>query len=232
MFLAQAYWAAGQFDLRLILIGSLMAWAAFTLLIAMGLVITSRRWANVSLYFHFHLLDSNTNPIHQDSVPFITGKNALSILYQQYRFIIDGPGLIKEGYALYSDGLFEIPRTFRPGQVILCKPELIEELKNACRTVASPEPWIDQLLQISHVMPGYFPKGGGWPAIAKTTPGVIRGTVYKNLDRYVPSMNEAVLEQLGKLEFTGDGELLFLSLLLVLVGLFLIIISRMFGWLL
>lgn len=142
----------------------------------------------------------------QDNVPFITGKNPLSILYQQYRFIFDGPGLIKEGYALYSDGLFEIPRTFRPGQVILCKPELIEELKNSCRTVVSPEPWIDQLLQISHVMPGYFPKGGGWPAIAKTTPGVIRGTVYKKLDQYIPSMNEAVISQFETLEFKGDGE--------------------------
>ncbi|KAJ5523246.1 Cytochrome P450 [Penicillium frequentans] len=154
-------------------------------MIAIGLVVTSRRWAN-------------------DNVPFITGKNPLSIIYQQYRFIIDGPGLIKEGYALYSDGLFEIPRTFRPGQVILCKPELIEELKNACRTVVSPEPWIDQLLQISHVMPSYFPKGGGWPAIAKTTPGLIRGTVYKQLDRYIPSMNEAVFSQFGTLEFEGD----------------------------
>ncbi|KAJ6092660.1 Cytochrome P450 [Penicillium sp. IBT 16267x] len=191
MFLAQAYWPVGQFDFRLGVVGSLIAWAAFTLLTAFGLVITSRRWGNLIL-----------KP--QDRVPFITGKNPLSILYQQYRFIIDGPGLIKEGYALFSDGLFEIPRTFRPGQVILCKPELIEELKNACRTVASPEPWIDQLLQISHVMPGYFPEGGGWPAIAKTTPGVIRGTVYKQLDRYIPSMNEAVLSQLGKLGLTGN----------------------------
>lgn len=55
-------------------------------------------------------------------------------------------------------------------------------------------------------MPGYFPKGGGWPAIAKTTPGVIRGTVYKQLDRYIPSMNEAVLSQFGTLEFKGGGE--------------------------
>ncbi|KAJ5933880.1 Cytochrome P450 [Penicillium verhagenii] len=132
-------------------------------------------------------------------------KGPFSVLYQQYRFLVDGPGLLKEGYDRFSDDLFEIPRTFRPGQVILCKPELIEELKNACRTAASPEPWIDQLLQISHVMPGYFPKGGGWPAIAKTTPGVIRGTVYKQLDRYLPAMNEAVLSQLGMLEFS-DGE--------------------------
>lgn len=57
-------------------------------------------------------------------------------------------------------------------------------------------------------MPGYFPKGGGWPAIAKTTPGVIRGTVHKQLDRYLPSMNEAILSQFGMLEFTGDGGLL------------------------
>lgn len=59
-------------------------------------------------------------------------------------------------------------------------------------------------------MPGYFPKDGGWPAIAKTTPGVIRGTVYKQLDRYIPSMNEAVLSQLGNLGLTGNGEILFL----------------------
>jgi hypothetical protein len=62
-------------------------------------------------------------------------------------------------------------------------------------------------------MPGYFPKDGGWPAIAKTTPGVIRGTVYKQLERYIPSINEAVVEQVGKLELVGDGEFpLFLSL--------------------
>ncbi|KAJ5667212.1 Cytochrome P450 [Penicillium longicatenatum] len=185
MFLQQAYWPIGQLDLRLALMSSLIACAVLTLLTAFGLVITSRRWANTN-------------------VPFISGRNPLSILYQQYRFLVDGPGLIKEGYALYSDSLFEIPRTFRPGQVILCKPELIGELKNACRTVTSPEPWIDQLLQISHVMPGYFPKGGGWPAIAKTTPGVIRGTVYKQLERYIPSINEAVVEQVGKLELVGD----------------------------
>lgn len=55
-------------------------------------------------------------------------------------------------------------------------------------------------------MPGYFPKGGGWPAIAKTTPGVIRGTVYKHLNRYVPSMNEAILSQLRAFEYNDSGE--------------------------
>lgn len=64
-----------------------------------------------------------------------------------------------------------------------------------------------QLLQISHVMPGYFPKGSGWPSIAKTTPGVIRSTVYKHLDRYVPFMNDAILTQLHTLDFDGrNGE--------------------------
>lgn len=139
---------------------------------------------------------------------------------------MDGPGLIKKGYDRFFNGLFEIPRTFRFGQVIVCKPELIEELKNTRSAVASPEPWIDQvrilcfptqveccletkgsekLLQISHVMPGYFPAGGGWPAIAKTTPGVIRGTVHKHLDRYVPAMSEATLTQLRALEFNESG---------------------------
>lgn len=60
MFLTQAYWPAGQFDFCLGLIESLIAWVAFTLMIAIGLVVTSRRWANVSLYFHFHLLGPNT----------------------------------------------------------------------------------------------------------------------------------------------------------------------------
>lgn len=147
---------------------------------------------------------------HQHGVPFATGRGPLSILYQHYRFVINGPDLIEEGYNRFSDGLFEIPRTFRPGQVILCKPELIEELKNTQSSIASPEPWIDQLLQISHVMPGYFPKGGGWPAIAKTTPGLIRGSVYKQLDRYVPSMNGAILSQLKRLEFENGGKLLVL----------------------
>lgn len=59
-------------------------------------------------------------------------------------------------------------------------------------------------------MAGYFPKGGGWPAIAKTTPGVIRGTVYKQLDRYVPTMNESILKQLSTLDFQGgQGEIVF-----------------------
>ncbi|KAJ5156159.1 Cytochrome P450 [Penicillium capsulatum] len=146
-----------------------------------ALVTTSRHWAN-------------------EQVPFAAGQSPIAILYQQYRFVVDGPALIKEAYARFSNGLFEIPRTFRPGQVILCNPQLIEELRTTRSTVASPEPWIDQLLQISHVMPGYFPKGGGWPAIAKTTPGVIRGTVHKQLDRYVPSMNDAILTQLHTLD--------------------------------
>jgi hypothetical protein len=62
-----------------------------------------------------------------------------------------------------------------------------------------------QLLQISHVMPGYFPTGMGWPRIAKTTPGVIRATVYKNLHRYMPSMNQAILAQLRTLDFKNGG---------------------------
>lgn len=56
-------------------------------------------------------------------------------------------------------------------------------------------------------MPGYFPKGRGWPSIAKTTPGVIRGTVHKHLDRYMPSMQEAVLSQLRTLDFKDEGKL-------------------------
>ncbi|KAJ6131482.1 Cytochrome P450, partial [Penicillium sp. IBT 18751x] len=138
-------------------------------------------------------------------IPFAAGSSLLSILYQQYQFVAYGPDLIKRGYSRFSNGLFEIPRTFRFGQIILCKPELIEELKNSRSTVASPEPWIDQLLQISHVMPGFFPRGGGWPAIARTTPGLIRGTVYKHLNQYEPSMNDAILSQLDVLEFK-NGE--------------------------
>ncbi|KAJ5095707.1 Cytochrome P450 [Penicillium alfredii] len=181
-----------------------------------ALVITSKRLVNdintahnTSGYLVDFLLPSNS----QDRVPFAAGQNPFAILYQHYRFVIDGPGLINKGYVRFKQGLFEIPRTFRFGQVILCKPELIEGLRTTRSAVASPEPWIDQvkcpptvhlLLQISHVMPGYFPKGGGWPAIAKTTPGVIRGTVYKELDRYIPSMDQAILSQFHTLQFNDD----------------------------
>lgn len=55
-------------------------------------------------------------------------------------------------------------------------------------------------------MPGYFPKGGGWPAIAKTTPGVIRGTVHKQLDCYIPHINQAICAQLGAMQFVNEGE--------------------------
>jgi hypothetical protein len=132
--------------------------------------------------------------------------------------------MIKKGYEQFASGLFEIPRTFRFGQVILCQPELIEELRNKPSTLVSPEPWIDQvglsvgvfyvyrltnilqLLQVSHVMPGYFPKGMGWPKIAKTTPGLIRATVYKHLHRYMPSMNQAIISQLQTLDFKDGGK--------------------------
>ncbi|KAJ5500146.1 Cytochrome P450, partial [Penicillium expansum] len=138
-------------------------------------------------------------------IPFPACKDYFSILYQQYKFVVDGPSLIKKGYEQFANGLFEIPRTFRFGQVILCQPELIEELRNKRSTLVSPEPWIDQLLQVSHVMPGYFPKGMGWPKIAKTTPGLIRATVYKHLHRYMPAMNQAIISQLQTLNFK-DGE--------------------------
>ena len=55
-------------------------------------------------------------------------------------------------------------------------------------------------------MPGYFPTEAGWPKVAKTTPGLIRGTVYKNLDRYIPSINETILSQLKLLEFKDGGK--------------------------
>ncbi|KGO40364.1 Cytochrome P450, E-class, group I [Penicillium expansum] len=54
-------------------------------------------------------------------------------------------------------------------------------------------------------MPGYFPKGMGWPKIAKTTPGLIRATVYKHLHRYMPAMNQAIISHLQTLDFK-DGE--------------------------
>lgn len=60
-------------------------------------------------------------------------------------------------------------------------------------------------------MAGYFPKGGGWLAIAKTTPGLIRGTAYKQLDRYIPPMSEVIFSQLGALRFTDGGEYRYLS---------------------
>lgn len=136
---------------------------------------------------------------------------------------MDGPSIIKKGYEQFANGLFEIPRTFRFGQVILCQPELIEELRNKRSTLVSPEPWIDQvglpggfsmfrltniiqLLQVSHVMPGYFPKEMGWPKIAKITPGLIRATVYKHLHRYMPAMNQAIISQLQTLDFRNGGK--------------------------
>lgn len=60
-------------------------------------------------------------------------------------------------------------------------------------------------------MPGYFPKEGGWPAIARTTPGLIRGTVYKHLDQYESSMNDAILSQLRTLEFRDGGKSIHLA---------------------
>ncbi|KAJ5582567.1 Cytochrome P450, partial [Penicillium sp. DV-2018c] len=140
----------------------------------------------------------------QNNVPFTGNKSYFSILYQQYKFVVHGPSIIKKGYEQFTNGLFEIPRTFRFGQVVLCQPKLIEELKNTQSTLASPEPWIDQLLQISHVMPGYFPTEMGWPKIAKTTPGLIRATVSKKLHRYMPSMNQAILGQLQRLDFKDE----------------------------
>lgn len=55
-------------------------------------------------------------------------------------------------------------------------------------------------------MPGYFPAGAGWPKVAKTTPGLIRGTVHKNLDRYLPSINETILAQLNLLNTENGGK--------------------------
>ncbi|KAJ5944499.1 Cytochrome P450 [Penicillium verrucosum] len=144
-------------------------------------------------------------PPRLNQVPFPIRKDYFSVLYQQYKFVLDGPSLIKKGYEQFANGLFEIPRTFRFGQVILCQSELIEELRSKRSTLVSPEPWVDQLLQVSHVMPGYFPKGRGWPKIAKTTPGLIRATVYKHLHRYMPAMNQAIISQLQTLDFK-DGE--------------------------
>ncbi|KAJ5327129.1 Cytochrome P450 [Penicillium brevicompactum] len=146
-----------------------------------------------------------SSTLANDRIPFPGHKSSFAILRQHYQFVVDGPRLIKKGYTRFKDGLFEIPRTFRFGQVVLCSTELIEELRNIRGNLVSPEPWIDQLLQISHVMPGYFPTEAGWPKVAKTTPGLIRGTVYKNLDRYIPSINETILSRLKLLEFK-DGE--------------------------
>lgn len=154
-----------RFDPRLGSIVVLLAvLVVFTVVTAFALVIVSKRLANVSSTLPLILSlkyekdksksiwerQSTASANHssskaQDRVPFAAGNSPLSILYQHYRFVVDGPGLIRQGYARFSDGLFEIPRTFRFGQVILCKPELIEELKNTRSAVASPEPWIDQV---------------------------------------------------------------------------------------
>lgn len=180
---------------------------------------------------HLVIVDRSTNSQErwyyllnrQKQIPFPIRKDYFSVLCQQYKFVVDGPSLIKKGYEQFANGLFEIPRTFRFGQVILCQSELIEELRNKRSTLVSPEPWIDQvglsdgfsmlaltniiqLLQVSHVMSGYFPKGRGWPKIAKTTPGLIRATVYKHLHRYMPAMNQAVISQLQTLDFKDGGE--------------------------
>ncbi|CAG8336124.1 unnamed protein product [Penicillium salamii] len=140
-------------------------------------------------------------------VSFPGSRNPFAILHQHYQFVVNGPRVIQRGCFQVKDGLFEIPRTFRFGQVVLCSADLVEELKNTRSNLASPEPWIDQLLQISHVMPGYFPGGVGWPKVAKTTPGLIRGTVHKNLDRYLPSINETILAQLNLLDTKNGGNI-------------------------
>ncbi|KAJ5130342.1 Cytochrome P450 [Penicillium bovifimosum] len=129
----------------------------------------------------------------QYHVPFPGRKDYFSILYQQYKFVVDGPGIIKKGYEQFTNGLFEIPRTFRFGQVILCQQDLIEELKNK-RTPSN-------LACYAWILPPEM----GWPKIAKTTPGVIRNTVHKKLHRYMPSMNQAILAQLKTLDFK-NGE--------------------------
>jgi hypothetical protein len=82
---------------------------------------------------------------YQVGTPFATSKGFFSIIYQHYRFVVNGPSLIKKGHEKFPNGLFEIPRTFRFGQVVLCKLELIEELKSLRSTAVSPEPWIDQV---------------------------------------------------------------------------------------
>ncbi|CAI7570728.1 unnamed protein product [Penicillium manginii] len=106
-----------------ILIG---VYVIFGCVIILSLILTSSQLAN-------------------SNVPFVMTTRTCAIIYQHYRFLVDGPGLIKRGYDRFFDGLFEIPRTFRFGQVIICKPELIDELKNTGSAVASPEPWIDQV---------------------------------------------------------------------------------------
>lgn len=83
--------------------------------------------------------------IYQSHIPFPGHKHCFAILYQQYHFVVDGPGIIKKGYERFKDSLFEIPRTFRFGQIILCSTELVEELRNKKSTLVSPEPWIDQV---------------------------------------------------------------------------------------
>lgn len=128
---------------------------AIVVVTSVALVLASTRLANVSdarliISTSIQKLKERTEPtdpiqFYQVGTPFATSKGFFSIIYQHYRFVVDGPSLIKKGYEKFPNGLFEIPRTFRFGQVVLCKLELIEELKNLRSTAVSPEPWIDQV---------------------------------------------------------------------------------------
>lgn len=124
----------------------------FCLTVITALIFTSSTLANVSICTFLWagrpigaLGRLTCQFLRQDRIPFPGHKSSFPILRQHYQFVVDGPRLIKKGYTRFKDGLFEIPRTFRFGQVVLCSTELIEELRNIRGNLVSPEPWIDQV---------------------------------------------------------------------------------------
>ncbi|KAF7365863.1 hypothetical protein MVEN_00460800 [Mycena venus] len=86
----------------------------------------------------------------KDKTP-IVGSSGFSSYWGAWKFILDAPNIIQEGYNRYPEGIFRVPRLYR-WEYIVCGPKLVKEVGNTPENVLSFYAGVEEVREFKHTM--------------------------------------------------------------------------------
>ncbi|KAJ7835038.1 hypothetical protein B0H13DRAFT_1507483, partial [Mycena leptocephala] len=86
----------------------------------------------------------------QDKTP-IVGSSGFSSYWDAWKFVLDAPNMIQEGYNQYPDGIFRVARLYH-WEYIVCGPKLVKEVGNIPENVLSFYAGVEEVRGSKHTM--------------------------------------------------------------------------------
>ncbi|KAJ7149214.1 cytochrome P450 [Mycena crocata] len=155
-----------------------------------------------------------------NEIPIVGSSGFFSSYRDAFKFIVNAPELVQQGYNEHPEGIFRVARLFR-WDFIVCGPKLVHDLGNAPEHVLSFRGGVEERIQVTLTM-------GAALAENPYHQATIRTSLTRNLGRCFPDVQDEIVCAFDDVLNLEDSEWKTLTVLPAIMGVVARVSNRLF----